>query len=91
MLLYANENQSIVERCGQKQVIVETLQIEWTVMQISFVSCQILAFLKVKPILSSVRPKPNIRPKISAKSAEIFARKFRPTCRTFGQVTKREK
>ena len=34
----------------------------------------------------SVRPKPNIRPKFSAKLAEIFCRNFRPTCRTFGQV-----
>ena len=39
----------------------------------------------------SVRPKPNIRPKFSAKLAEIFGRKFRPTCRIFGQVKKREK
>ena len=36
----------------------------------------------------SVRPKPNIRPKFSARSAEIFGRKFRPTCRIFGQVKK---
>ena len=36
----------------------------------------------------SVRPKPNIRLKFSARSAEIFGRKFRPTCRIFGQVKK---
>ena len=40
---------------------------------------------------TSVRPKPNIRPKFSAKSAENFGRKFRPTCRIFGQVIKRKK
>ena len=37
-----------------------------------------------------MRPKPNIRPKFSARSAEIFGRKFRPTCRIFGQVKKCE-
>ena len=65
---------------GSSTGAISATEVSW----IKDLGCTLISTLR------SVRPKPNVRPKFSAKLAEIFGRKFRPACRIFGHVKLRE-